>query len=357
MLDGIIKNQKKPLETDYALAKFVLKHKNASVLFSKKNGPVRDFTTRDSKLYLTQQELSLMRGGYGAEAFLSRIDGVFLRREKVIRYVYRKKQEDKIYLELGERYSSFKNYLSDAFQGYTNGVSLTRAWNLSLVGSLIFGMFLMTMIYRYLGPGAQAKMQEAKEKAEIAQVLSEEQTARVLGDNVAKVEAEKKAQIEAEKKRAEDVVLQNQKAFETKIRDLVGNHPIKQMAPFIAKEDPLVAAMFIAIARKESSWGEHVPVNNGKDCYNYVGFRLKTDKMGSAGHSCFATPKEGFERTAKRIKDLIYKENMTTAQKMVSPWKCGYRPDLDNPQAVQKWVSDVDSILKQVLAWKIEGNR
>jgi hypothetical protein len=129
------------------------------------------------------------------------------------------------------------------------------------------------------------------------------------------------------------------------------------MAPFIVKEDPLVAAMFIAIAKKESAWGKRVPVNDGKDCYNYVGFRLKTDKMGSAGHSCFATPKEGFERTAKRIKDLIYNEKMTTAQKMVSPWKCGYDCSWDSPEAVQKWVSDVDSILKEVHSWEISGNR
>lgn len=357
MLDGIIKNKKKPLELDYALAKFVLKHKSSSVLFSRKFGQVRGFTTRNSKLYLTQNELTRLRSGEQIGFTASRFDSIRVRRKTVAHYVYASKKDDRLYIELKERYSNFSAYIKDTLRGYTHGVSMLRVWNLSLVGSLIFGMFLMTMIYRYLGPGAQAKVQEAKEKAEIAQVLGEEQAVRVLGDNVAKVEAEKKAQIEAEKKRAKDIIAENQKAFETKIRELVGDTPIKQMAPFIAKEDPLVAAMFIAIARKESSWGTRVPVNNGKDCYNYVGFRLKTDKMGSAGHSCFATPKEGFERTAKRIKDLIYKENMITAQKMVSPWKCGYRPDLDDPQAVQKWVSDVDSILKEVLSWKIEGNR
>lgn len=357
MLDGIITKQKKPLELDYALAKFVLKYKNASVLFSKKYGQVRDFRTRDSKLYLTQNELLRIKRGEKINFVTNRLDSAISRREKTVQYVYRTKPESKIYSELSEKYTHLGAYLRDLFGGYTHGVSLTRAWNLSLIGSLIFGMFLMTMIYRYLGPRAQAKVQEVKEQAEIAQVRGEEQTARVLGDNVAKVEAEKKAQIEAEEKRAKDIIAENQKKFEARIRELVGDSPIKQMAPYMAKEDPLVTAMFIAIAKKESAWGRRVPVNNGRDCYNYVGFRLKTEKLGSGDHSCFATPKEGFERTAKRIKDLIYKENMTTAKKMVSPWKCGYRPDLDDPGAVQKWVSDVDSILKEVHSWKIVGNR
>jgi hypothetical protein len=357
MLDGIRKHQKKPLVLDYALAKFVLKHKNSSVLLSQKCGKVHNFTTGDSKLYLTQEEILKIRQGFEINFVTGRLDSIIPRREKSISYVFRRKKEDRLYLDLKERYSNFGAYIKDLFGGYTHGVSMTRAWNLSLVGSLIFGMFLMTMIYRYLGPGARADVEEARVQAEIVQLIEKQEAEKVLGDSIAKAEAEKKAEAEAVKKKAADAILAKQKEFEMKILDLVGDHPIKQMAPCIAKEDPLVAAMFIAIAKKESSWGDHVPVNNGKDCYNYVGFRLKTAKMGSGEHSCFATPQEGFERTAKRIKDLIYDEKMTTAKKMVSPWKCGYRPDLDDPKAVQKWVSDVDSILKEVHSWKIEGNR
>lgn len=359
LLDGIFKKQKKPAELDYALARFVSKYRNSSVLLSAKYGKVRNFTTRDSKLYFTQSELLRLRRGdkinfaTGRRSIVGRLDCAISRQEKSVRYTFSRKKEDRTLLELKERYSNFRTYLGDLLSGYTHGVSMVRMWNLSLVGSLIFGMFLMTMIYRYLGPGAQAKIQEAKDQAEMAQIIEKESAARVLGEHAVKVENDKKAQMEAEKKIAQDAIDKKQKEFELKIKELVGDHPIRQMAPYIAKEDPLVAAFFIAIARKESSWGDHVPVNGGKDCYNYVGFRLKTEEMGSAGHSCFSSPKEGFEITIKRIKALIYKENMTTAKKMVKPWKCGYDCSWDNPEAVQKWIDDVDFYLKQVLAWKV----
>jgi len=355
MLDGIFKKQKASAELDYALVGFILKRKNTSVLFSSKYGRVRDFTTRDSKLYFTQNELLRQRRGENIEFITERIDSVISRKERASRQAFARKKEDRLYSELKKRYSSLRMYFGDLLGGYTHGVRMVRVWNLSLVGSLIFGMFLMTMIYRYLGPGALADMEEAKVQAELAQITQEQEAARVLGESIAKAEADKKAQIEAEKKQAEDAILAKQKEFELKIRGLVNGYPIEKMAPDIAEEDPLVAAMFIAIAKKESSWGEHVPVHNGEDCYNYVGFRLKTEELGSDGHSCFSTPKEGFEVTVKRIKALIYKEGMTTAQKMVIPWKCGYDCSWDDPEAVRKWVTDVDYYLKQVLAWKAEA--
>jgi hypothetical protein len=350
MLDGIFKKQKAAAELDYALAKFILRQKNSTVLFSRKHGRVRDFTTRDSKLYLTQEDLSRVRIGEKIEFVTGRIDSIAARKAKTFHYVFERKKEDRLYLELKERYASSLTYVKDLFSGYTHGVSLTRAWNLSLVGSLIFGMFLMTMIYRYLGPGALADIEEAKIQTELAQITQKQEEERVLGESIAKAQADKKAEVEAEKKQAQDAILAKQQEFERKIRGLVQGHPIEKMSPYIAKEEPLVAAMFIAIAKKESSWGERVPVNGGEDCYNYVGFRLKTEEMGSDGHSCFSSPKEGFEVTVKRIKALIYKEGMTTAEKMVKPWKCGYDCSWDNPSAVRKWVSDVDYYLDKVLA-------
>jgi hypothetical protein len=354
MLDGIFKKQKAPAELDYALARCILRQKKSSVLFSSKFGQVRDFTTLDSKLYLTQGELLCRRKGAEINSFTERLDSAMARQEKIARYTYSRKREEWIYIELRERYSSARVYLKDLLVGYTHGVSMVRVWNLSIVGSLIFGMFLMTMIYRYLGPGAKASVEEAKVQAELVQIANDREATRVLGENTIKVEKEKKAQAEAEKKSAQDAINKKQKEFENKIREMVDGHPIEKMAPYIAKEDPLVAAMFIAIAKKESSWGKRVPVNGGEDCYNYVGFRLKTAEMGSDGHSCFSSPKEGFEVTVKRIKALIYNENMTTAQKMVKPWKCGYDCSWDNPEAVQKWIDDVDYYLKQALALKIE---
>lgn len=359
MLDGISKHPKKPIELDYALAKFVLKHKNSSVLFSRKHGRVGNFTTNDSKLYFSQSELRKIRQGDKIDFVTGRLDGASSRRRKDAFHIYSRKKEDRLYLELKNRYSSLLAYFKDAFSGYTNGVSMLRMWNLSVVSSLIFGMFLMTMIYRYLGPGARANVEEARVQTEMAQLIQKQEDERILGESIARAQADREAQVQSsvdmEKRLASEAILRQQKKFESKIVEMVKGYPIEKMAPYIAKEDPLVAAFFIAIAKKESSWGQRVPVNGGKDCYNYVGFRLKTKEMGSDGHSCFSSPKEGFEVTVKRIKSLIYNEKMTTAKKMVSPWKCGYDCSWDSPEAVQKWISDVDYYLKQVLAWKIKA--
>lgn len=358
MLDGISRHPKKSIEFDYTLAKFVLKYKNSSVLFSQKYGRVQNFTTPDSKLYFSQSELQKIRQGDDVDFVTGRLDCVSSRRIKNTFHAYSRKKEDRLYFELKNRYSSLLAYLRDAFSGYTNGVSMMRMWNLSLVSSLIFGMFLMTMIYRYLGPGAKAAIEESRVQTEIEQLAQKQEDERVLGESIARARAEREAQVKSsvdmEKKLAAEAISRQQKKFESKIVEMVKGYPIEKMAPYIAKEDPLVAAFFIAIAKKESSWGQRVPVNSGNDCYNYVGFRLKTKEMGSDGHSCFSSPKEGFEVTVKRIKSLIYNEKMTTAKKMVSPWKCGYDCSWDSPEAVQKWISDVDYYLKQVLAWKIK---
>ncbi len=342
-LDSLLRKRQEKLAPDYKLAKYILKNKNSSVLFSRKHNHVFNFTTRDSKLYFAQNEEAIFTA--------KKIDSLLYRQLPKTNYTFVIKKQDKLYSDIKERYSDWKEYLKDALAGYTHGVSMARMWNISLVTSLIFGMFLMTMIYRYLGQGARA--QEARDKADIQQLIEKQQTEKVLGETIINEEAAKKNQIEAEKKLTEDTILKKQKEFELKIREMVKGYPIEKMAPYIAKEDPIVAAFFIAIAKKESSWGEHVPVSDGKDCYNYVGFRLKTKEMGSDGHSCFSSPKEGFEVTVKRIKSLIYKEKMTTAQKMVSPWKCGYDCSWDKKENVQKWVSDVDYYLKQVMSWKI----
>jgi hypothetical protein len=358
MLDGILRQSKKTRELDYALTRFVLKHKNSSVLFSKKYGQVRSFTTRDSGLYFSQQELLKVRQGAKIDFTTGRLDCAFSRQKEKTCLIFSRKKEDKLYLDLKERYSNLGLFFKDVLKNYTNGVSMLRMWNLSLIGSLIFGMFLMTMIYRYLGPGARAAVEESRIQNEMVELAKKQEAEKVLGESIAKAQADRESQIKAsveiEKKQAEEAIFKQQKEFELKIRELVKGYPIEKMAPYIAKEDPLVAAFFIAIAKKESSWGEHVPVSGGADCYNYVGFRLKTKEMGSGGHSCFSSPKEGFEVTVKRIKSLIYNEDMTTAKKMVNPWKCGYDCSWDSKEAVQKWVSDVDYYLKQVLAWKIK---
>ncbi|MCX6763560.1 MAG: hypothetical protein NTZ97_02400 [Candidatus Moranbacteria bacterium] len=122
---------------------------------------------------------------------------------------------------------------------------------------------------------------------------------------------------------------------------MVKGSPIEQMVPEIAKQDRIIAALLVAIARKESSWGVHVPVLDGQDCYNYWGYRGIRDRMGTGGHTCFDSPKDAVDTVAKRIEFLVSNKKLDTPAKMVI-WKCGDKCSSDNKFAVQKWISDVD---------------
>jgi hypothetical protein len=342
MLDGIFKKQKKTMDLDYALARFILRHKNSSVLLSQKHGKVRNFTTSDSKLYFTQKELLKMRQGNSVDFATGMIESVSKRREKKAQYIFSRKKEDRVYSDLKERYASLRIYFSDTLTGYTHGVSMVRAWNLSLIGSLIFGMFLMTMIYRYLGPGAQAKMQEAKDKVETEQIMQKQEAERVLGEELVRQEVEKKAQDEYTAKLLVDSVNAKQADFEKEIREMVKGYPIEQMVSEIAKKDRVVAAFLIGIARKESSWGVHVPVLNGEDCFNYWGYRGIREKMGTGGHTCFNSPKDAVDTVAKRIEFLVLDKKLNTPDKMVI-WKCGSNCAVTGGQAAaNKWIDDVN---------------
>lgn len=127
--------------------------------------------------------------------------------------------------------------------------------------------------------------------------------------------------------------------LQRQVEEMLEGYPMASMAPYIARENKQVAAYLVAIGKKESSWGEHVPVLNGEDCFNYWGFRKKQDRMGSGGHTCFDSPEEAVYIVAKRIKSLI-KKGYDTPTEMVL-WKCGR---CDGPEAAgaSKWIQDVD---------------
>jgi hypothetical protein len=129
--------------------------------------------------------------------------------------------------------------------------------------------------------------------------------------------------------------------LERDIESLVDGYPIERMSGEIAKHDRLVAAFVIAIAKKESNWGKRVPVLDGKDCYNYWGFREERDRMETGGHTCFDSPKDAVRSVSKRIETLMYTYNRDTPREMIV-WKCGSSCDGHSPESVDKWVSDVD---------------
>jgi hypothetical protein len=110
------------------------------------------------------------------------------------------------------------------------------------------------------------------------------------------------------------------------------------MLPYIEKRDKKTAYFLIAIAKKESDWGKHAPSKNGRDCFNYWGY--KGNYKPSMGYSCFDSPEQAIQVVGDRIQKLVDKK-IDTASKMVV-WKCGSSCAGHDAADVRKWISDVD---------------
>ncbi len=135
--------------------------------------------------------------------------------------------------------------------------------------------------------------------------------------------------------------------LEQDIRSMVDGYPMEVMSKEISRHDRVVAAFVVAIAKKESNWGKRSPKLDGKDCYNYWGFREKRDRMGTGGHTCFGSPKEAVRAVSKRIENLMYEYDRNTPREMIV-WKCGYSCAGHSDTSVDKWVSDVDYYFRQL---------
>lgn len=137
-------------------------------------------------------------------------------------------------------------------------------------------------------------------------------------------------------------LVKRESLLERKANKLVEGYPIAEMMPYIFSKDPKVAVFMVAIAKKESAWGQRHPVLDGRDCYNYWGFRLKAKTMGSGGHTCFDSPRQAVDIVAGRLDELVNQENIDSPSEMIV-WKCGYGCQDSNKTAEErKWISDVD---------------
>lgn len=133
---------------------------------------------------------------------------------------------------------------------------------------------------------------------------------------------------------------------ESRLSGVVGNYPISVMVPHIAKRDQSVASFLVAIAKKESDWGKHTPKKNGKECYNYWGYRGKENTTDS-GYSCFDSPEHAVTVVGNRIENLLSKKIDTPAKMVV--WKCGRDCEAAGGQAAaNKWISDVAHVYKKL---------
>ena len=135
--------------------------------------------------------------------------------------------------------------------------------------------------------------------------------------------------------------------FEDELYEMVDNYPIREMIPYIAKQDRIVAAFLIGIAKKESNWGKRVPTLDNTDCYNYWGYKAAGKRGVAMGHGCFSNPEEAVNVVGGRIKQLVDK-NLTTPSKMVV-WKCGSSCAATGGEAAaRKWISDVNIYFQKI---------
>ena len=127
--------------------------------------------------------------------------------------------------------------------------------------------------------------------------------------------------------------------LEERVYEIVSGYPIQEMTPHIASKDRVVAAYIVAIAKKESNWGKFSPKKDGKECYNYWGYR-GTYNQTRSGYSCFDSPKQAVRVVGGRVQELIDK-NVDTPRELVV-WKCGWDESCSNTPQAEKWIADVD---------------
>lgn len=132
----------------------------------------------------------------------------------------------------------------------------------------------------------------------------------------------------------------DQFATRENIKELVKDQPMEAMATEVAKRDMQTAAYLVAIAKKESNLGKFSPKKEGRDCFNYWGFR-GTYNQTDSGYSCFDSPEQAVLVVGDRIQYLAQLQKLDTPKKMVV-WKCGASCAGHGKYNVRKWISDVD---------------
>jgi len=206
----------------------------------------------------------------------------------------------------------------------------------TLILILLMGLFFY--FFSEKSVSAQESLQKLEITAEIIDPLS-----RVGKGIVFEKECPEEMPVLA--KIAKDKFDAEKNPLEKSVLNLVSGYPIERMAKAISKQEKIVAAFLVAIAKKESAWGKHVPTNNGKDCFNYWGYRGKENPTES-GYSCFETPEEAVAVVGARIQKLV-DQGINTPEKMLV-WKCGSSCATHDPAGVRKWVSDVAHYIDKI---------
>jgi len=304
-----------------------------SILYSK-GKKSQKFFTEDSKLYISPRQTRLAREGVLLDQKIGKWDSLSARVvENFVRY--QPSKSSLLLSAMEKHYAVLNETTEDLAKNIAGQFSMVRLWNASIVGAILFGMVMMTFVYRYLGQGASANITSPQQGIQT-------ENGQIVASNT-EYDAESFARQVMEIQKMDD-----QKLLEKEIKEMVKGYPIESMIPYIAQQDRTVAAFMIAIAKKESAWGKRVPVLNGQDCYNYWGYRGKRRLMGTGGHTCFNSPKDAVATVAKRIETLVNEKGKDTPAKMVL-WKCGSDCSVTGGQAAaNKWISDVTTYFNMV---------
>lgn len=135
------------------------------------------------------------------------------------------------------------------------------------------------------------------------------------------------------------VVYEKEVEINQEVAKMVAGTPMEKMVPYLSEKDDQVASFLVAIAKKESNWGKFSPKKNGKECFNYWGYRGPENTTDS-GYSCFRNPRQAVSVVGRRIAELIDQE-IDTPSKMIV-WKCGRNCEAAGGQAAaDKWIQDV----------------
>lgn len=309
------------------------------------------FYTEDSKLYVTPKEVELLKRGIILEREIKKWDSASSRVVRSYRK-FRPQRNDYLYgalLRSRRKMENLKQGLLENSKFYLGRFSTVKLWNFSIITAVVIGMFAMSLIYRYLGPNASAgddmNLPESGDAGRISGIYAE--TSEFSGGEniVSRDEGRRKNFDDSDIYYMEEFIGNLEKEeraqLEKKLTLIVKGYPIEEMIPYIAEKDKIVAAFLISIAKKESDWGNHTPVLDGQDCFNYWGYKQKRRLMGSDGHTCFNSRKDAVDTVAKRLDWLVNSEKLNTPEKM-KIWKCGYDCSWDSKESVRKWISDVD---------------
>ena len=309
-----------------------------------------NFFTEDSKLYVTPREQKLMDSGRQLNRSVRKWDSLSSRiaaeYEKQAGRRGREAKSRALIEKLDGYYARLNSGIAQKTKNLADGWSLKEAWNFSIIGAILLGMISMSFIYKYLGSQAAAESAVRKTGSGAEMVLGESTAVQVSGVVLADLEIGNPEENPEEAfAYIEEMIglIEKQKKdeYEQEIREMVKGYPIEKMIPYIMEKDKTVAAFLIGIAKKESNWGKRVPVLNGRDCYNYWGYRGIRKLMGTGGHTCFNSRQDAVDTVAGRLEFLISNHKLDTPAKMII-WKCGSACHKDDQAAVRKWISDVD---------------